>query len=351
MTLQIMWWGSLVQSVTAELYLSLRKSQSFHSSKFNKRLDIHESSTGDNSAFVDSWIRTGSDDYDALLNWSRKAGRDGTVLLDLWGDFVHGVDLSSRAEIFAEIAHNLGLLIVLLPRTCFGGWCDALSSYYPAGFSPERLKQFAARMHTAKSNFEFLLNSSLPMALIESSITRKDFEHALGLNFQQSRKFAGLVHLIPREIASAGSMGFSESGALSASIQRILEDRYLGSDSTRWRSFVHLDLAPGATDFVLCQNPKSASSNGTFGRSRRRLLSRRFDGVFALSASWPLFLRTTANEASALLKPTLVKDEGARQFLIFLANYEAQLIAESRVGTTSRGTSGANQRAYHSHAV
>ena len=131
----------------------------------------------------------------------------------------------------------------------------------------------------------------------------------------------------------------------------ILEDRYLGSDSSRWRSFVHLDLAPGATDFVLGQSPKSATSNGTFGKPRRRLFSRRFDGVFALSASWPLFLRTTATEATPMLKPTLVKDEGSRQFLIFLANYEAQLIAESRVGTPSGATSPAIQRAYQSHAV
>jgi hypothetical protein len=185
------------------------------------------------------------------------------------------------------------------------------------------------------------------MSLIESSVTRTDFEHALGLNFQQSRKFAGLVHLIPREIAGAGSMGFSDGGSLSASIQRILEDRFLASDSSRWRSFVHQDLAPGATDFVLGQSPKGTPSPSNLVKPRRRLFSRRFDGVFAVSASWPMFLRTTAGQANTLLKPTLVKDEGARQFLIFLANYEARLIAESRVGTTS----GTIQKAYRPHAV
>lgn len=338
-----MWWGSLIQSVTAELYLTLRKSQFFHSSKFNKRLDIHESSTGENAAFVDSWVRTPSGDFEAVLNWSQKAGRDGVLILDLWHDFAYGFDLSARAEVLAEIALNAGLVVVLLPRICFGGWCEVLAEAGVQGLSPERMRQLSAHMHIAKSNFEFLLNSDLPLALLESSITRKDFEHALGLHFQQSRKFGGLVHLIPREIASAGSMGFTDVQALARSITEILEDRYLGSDTVRWKRLVHQELAPAATDFVLGSGGKNGSSVGGTGSGRRRFLSRRYDGALALSTGWPLFLRTTRGDSAAALKTSLVQDEGARQFLIFLANYEARLIAESRMG--------AIQKAYPSRGV
>jgi hypothetical protein len=301
----------------------MRHSQRFLGARYFKRLDIEESSTGENAAFVDSWIRTGSADFDTLLLWTQKAGSSSVVVFDLWESALRGTDLSQHGDKLAESIATSGMFVVLSPRVHFAGWMEALAL---ADFSEPTRAQLVARLDVLRASYEWLINLPYRFAIVEGAPTAADFAAALNLSFNRTTKFGGLVHLVPAEIAS-GLMGFHEIAQVQDAVLAAVGQLQSGGI----RQVPHMHLPPGKPMSFRKISPHSVIE--VFEpRSAVGPLVRRCDGVLALKSRWGPYLSTVRSGAvTSAPRQHLQQGFGPleRQMLTFLSRYEAHWAHQS----------------------
>lgn len=328
--MEVMWWGSLLQSVGSSCTLRMRQSNRFLGARYLKRLEIAESSVGTNAAFVDSWVRAAASDYGELATWSRRVGRSGIVVVDLWESFVRGEDLSLHADLFEGLIARTRAVVFLMPRVHWGAW---QSLVVEGDHRPSPTEQLPARLRTMVKGYESIINLRGQFGVVESGLTKEDFVATLGLDFAQSRKFAGLVHLIPRDLA-LGSFAFQKSLHVEDAVLGILA-RLLASEGKGGRiadkhapdqSAPHYHLAPGPCE-SFCRGVGSTTSAGSLPERRSSLpLVRRHDGVWAAKSGWSLFYRTLQSPSLPASNPLARAGRlGAldRLVVLFLSRYEA----------------------------
>ena len=326
---KVMWWGSWLRSIAPGCVLRMRQSQSFFGTQYIKRLDVSESSLGDTAAFVDSWLRSSSVDFGELRSWSQNHGHGAVLILDLWEAMVFG-DLGpvQRQNLEPALA-SFRSVILLLPRINYADWQDTLVRI---GWRGQRQAGLLRRLDAMLEAYEWLINTFPRCGVVESALTREDFVTVMGLDLDSTRHIAGLVPLLPRDLAQ-GQLAFHESSLLQDAVMTALAQ----SVSRGPQSAPHVHIAPGHP--VTFYHPRKHTPEGAFTEGGVWFpFVKRHDGLWAMKAGWSLFRRMRrpkllpTTSAASLPRPF---KETERQTLMFLMRYEAQFAAQARLRSVS----------------
>ena len=320
--MQVMWWGSYLKSIAPTCILRMRQSQSFIGARYLKRLEISESSVGSLAAYVDSWVRASAIEYGELGSWAEKMGREGVIIVDLFGPMMSGEDIR-QIEVFEPIIRQSKAVVFLVPRVHYAGWMAALNL---AESHPVRRAALLRRLEMIRLSYEFVINLPGRFGVVESALTLSDFTGLVGLEFEQTRKFAGLVHLLPRDVA-AGQLAFHEGHQIEDAVFAVLA-HLLSGDLVH---APHVHLVPGKPTTFHAQSEQDSEQPFERGGGRSPLVRRR-DGVWALRSGWALFHRTrVAGPVPSVSDGSKLREmsDTDRQLLVFLARYEALWAARS----------------------
>lgn len=279
--MELIWWDSLVQSLGGQVFLRIRGNAGLSAMRITRRLDPDEPSSGDLCSYSDSWVRASPGDWAALHRTLAGAQGRSVLFFDVWGHLLSGVSLRDLQRELRRAIDACAHCVLLFPRFDIG----QLRQPTLGQLVDDQVRLDWTRMvDRLQGIFEFFLNLDVRCTLIESSLPEDDASRALQLDFRFLRRWLGLFHVLPRDVAWS-QVGYADVRELCDTLCGVLEQLEAG----------------GAPPHLLRMQKCSPRAYAIPDEQGRRSLStfapfvRRADGVVALPVGWRRYLQLAAS--------------------------------------------------------